>query len=291
MDDTPFSVLDAPSILGLRPTGVEHLSDALRTAGLLDPLHATHAGRIPPPPYSPQRDPDTLLLNPAAIHDYSLRLAAAVGNVLADNKFPLVLGGDCSILIGCLLALKRQGQYGLFFLDGHADFYQPAASTTGEVADMDLAIVTGHGPELLTDIDRQKPLVQEADTVAFGFRDIDEFTRDGSQDVRATAIRTYPLEIIRAMSLTSALTLAVAGIGKNNFWIHLDADVLHDDDMPAVDYRLANGLHFEELTEVLKALMATGRVVGMDITIFNPSLDPTGDIAKRFVTCVVDGLT
>jgi hypothetical protein len=33
--------------------------------------------------------------------------------------------------------LRRCGRYGLFFIDGHADFYQPQASTTGEVADMD----------------------------------------------------------------------------------------------------------------------------------------------------------
>jgi arginase len=29
---------------------------------------------------------------------------------------------DCSILLGCLLALKRRGRYWLLFLDGHADF-------------------------------------------------------------------------------------------------------------------------------------------------------------------------
>jgi arginase len=286
----PFTLLNAPSILGLRPTGVERLPDSLHAAGLQTQLNATDSGRIPPPPYSSQRDPDTLLLNPYSLHDYSLQLAAAVGNILSEDKFPIVLGGDCSILIGCLLALKRRGRYGLFFLDGHADFYQPAASSSGEAADMDLAIVTGRGPDLLANIDKQRPLVLDEDIVAFGFRDAEEFTRDGSQDVRDTAIHSYPLETIRELGLADVISLALEDISEHSLWIHLDADVLHDDDMPAVDYRLPDGLRFTELQEVLKAAMSTGRVAGMDITIFNPMLDPTGNIAKNFVQCVVEGI-
>lgn len=285
-----FSILDAPSILGLRPTGVEQLPDALRAAGLLTRLSAADSGCIPPPPYSPHRDPDTLLLNPYSLHDYSLQLAAGVGNILSDGKFPIVLGGDCSILIGCLLALKRRGQYGLLFLDGHADFYQPEASPTGEAADMDLALVTGRGPEVITNIDHQKPLMQDKHAVAFGFRDAEEFTRYHSQDVRDTAIHPYPLKIVQRLGVKAAIAAALNHLNGCEFWIHLDADVLHDEDMPAVDYRLPDGLRLAELQDVLRAAMGTGRVVGMDITIFNPSLDPTGDIAKNFVECVVAGL-
>jgi hypothetical protein len=41
-----ITVIDAPSILGLRPTGVELLPDALVRAGLLTRLHARHAERV-----------------------------------------------------------------------------------------------------------------------------------------------------------------------------------------------------------------------------------------------------
>jgi arginase len=52
-----FAVIDAPSVLGLKPTGVEHLPEALKTAGLLAGLNAEYAGRVEPPPYNPRRDP------------------------------------------------------------------------------------------------------------------------------------------------------------------------------------------------------------------------------------------
>jgi arginase len=78
---------------------------------------------------------------------------------LDRGEFPLILGGDCSILLGATLALKRRGRFGLLFIDGHADFYQPAANPNGEAASMDLAFVTGYGPSPLTDLEGRGPLV------------------------------------------------------------------------------------------------------------------------------------
>src|SRR5690606_17890601 len=161
----------APSVLGLRPTGVQDLPRALLDAGLPDRLRAADGGRIDAPPYNPQRDPDTGVLNPYGIARYSVDLAGAVGGVLDRGGFPVVLGGDCSILLGTLLALRRRGRYGLWFIDGHTDFYQPSAEPNGEVASMDLALVTGRGPRVLTDLEGLGPLVRDEDVVAFGFRD------------------------------------------------------------------------------------------------------------------------
>jgi arginase len=39
-------------------------------------------------------------LNPIGLHDYSLRLADAVGAVLDRGEFAIVLGGDCSSCSG-----------------------------------------------------------------------------------------------------------------------------------------------------------------------------------------------
>jgi arginase len=109
-------------VLGLFPKGVETLPDALLAAGLGERLEAGRAGRLEPPPYDDRRDPKTMLLNPRGIAGYSVALADAVGRTIDAGEFPVVLGGDCSIVLGCLLALRRRGRYGLLFLDGHADF-------------------------------------------------------------------------------------------------------------------------------------------------------------------------
>ena len=91
----------------------------------------------------------------------------------------------CSILLGSTLALRRRGRYGLLFIDGHADFYQPEANPNGEAASMDLALATGRGPDVLTNLEGRKPLVVDEDVVAFGFRDTDEQMAYGIQPIPA----------------------------------------------------------------------------------------------------------
>jgi arginase len=288
-----FAILDAPSILGLRPSGVESLPEALQAAGLQKGLEAEYAGEVTALEYSPIRDKETLCLNPEGIRQYSKQLANAMTNVLRAKRFPIVLGGDCSIVIGNVLALRRMGRYGLFFIDGHADFYQPEASQTGEVADMDLAIVSGRGPAVLADIEDLKPLVRDEDIVLFGHRDGEQAKSYGSQDVNDTDIHIFNLETVQKIGIKSASSQAIDKLMNSKlegFWIHLDADVLNDKIMPAVEYRLPGGLKWEDISELLRILIASGKAVGMDITVFNPKLDPDGSIARRLVSTLVAGL-
>jgi arginase len=295
LSNSRFLVIDAPSILGLKPTGVEKLPEALKAAGLLEALDAQCVDRIQPlEPYSPVRDEFTRLLNGNAIRAFSLRLAKSMAEIVRRDNFIIVLGGDCSIIIGTLLALRRLGRYGLFFIDGHADFYQPEASVSGEVADMDLAIISGRGPDILTNINELKPYVKDEDIVIFGYRDAEQAASYESQDVTDTNIHVYDLSRVNELGITTASSLAMRKLlenGIDGFWIHLDADVLDDSIMPAVDYRLEGGLSFTEMSDLLRILCSSGKAVGMSISIFNPSFDSDGSIAKKFVSSIVKGLS
>src|SRR2546423_13953231 len=151
MSDAPaaagrFAVVHAPSGLGLRARGVEGLGDALLKHGLVQALRGRIATTVAPPAAPGVRDPSSGVLNGPEVAAYAVALADAVGKVLDVGDVPLVLGGDCSVLLGGALALRRRGGIGLLFLDGHADFYQPSAEPSGEAASMDLALITGRGP-------------------------------------------------------------------------------------------------------------------------------------------------
>ncbi|KUO05640.1 arginase family protein [Streptomyces caeruleatus] len=307
-----LAIIEAPSVLGLRPSWVQELPTALLDAGLPAGLDAIRAGRVEPPVYDPTRDADTQVLNPHGIVDYSARLADAVGDVLDAGRFPVVLGGDCSILLGNLLALRRRGQHPrLLFLDGHTDFYQPSAEPYGEAASMDLALATGRGPRLLADLEGRGPLVRDEDVVALGFRDTDESEQAGMQPL-PPGLHTLDLDGVRASGAATAARRAVdrltagtrtagtrtggtgtaTGTGNGaGFWVHLDVDVLDDAIMPAVDYRLPGGLSWEELETVLRTALGDPGAVGLDVTIFNPRLDPAGTIAGRLAECLRRGLS
>ncbi len=293
MANSRFTIIEAPSVLGLFPKGVETLPDALLGAGLAGRLNARRAGRVEPPPYDDRRDPETLLLNSQGIKDYSIKLANAVTPVLEAGEFPIVLGGDCSIMLGCLLALKRRDRYGLLFLDGHADFYQPEAEPNGEVASMELALATGRGPAVVADLEGQCPLVRDEDVIAIGRRDSEEANEHGSQRIEDTAIKVIDLAEVRAHGVDAAADRAIGHLSRSElsgFWMHLDADVLDDAIMPAVDYRMPDGLSWDELATILRVVVASGRAIGLDVTIFNPKLDTDGSIAKVFADAVARGI-
>lgn len=281
----PAAVIEAPSILGLRPTGVQNLPEALIRAGLLGRLQARHAGRVTAPAYSAERDPETGFLNARAIAGYSRKLAESVGRVLDRGEFALVLGGDCSILLGAMLALDRRGPHGLLFIDGHMDFYQSEANVNGEAASSELALATGRGPALLTTYDGRCPLIRDEDVVAFGFRDEREAETYGSQPL-PKEMKALSFAGVRRMGAAAAARDAVAhvsGQGTREFWIHFDADALDDEVMPAVDYRLPGGLAWSEMETVLGAALAHPKAAGMEVTIFNPTLDRGGEILAAFL--------
>jgi arginase len=292
-----YAILEAPSCLGLRPTGVEDASTALLDIGLGRRLGARYAGRVDAPPYSTVRDPLTRIRNAQGIASYALSLADAVQSVVARGECPVVLGGDCSVLLGDLLALRRWGRYGALFLDGHCDYWTPESEPHGEAASMDLALVTGRGPALLTDLEGRRPLVRMDDVIGFGMRDdqldSDYLARDGGVPIPAE-LTLLTLAEIRASGFARAIARVAAFLARADVagcWVHLDVDVLDDAIMPAVDYRMpGGGLRWDELVACLATVITSGRMTGIEITIYNPQLDTTRSAGRDLVDALIEGL-
>src|ERR1700733_1725688 len=264
-----LQIIEVPSPLGLRPSGLEHAPDALRSAGLHERLGCPNVVRIEAPSYSDVRDPATEILNPRGIAAVARDTADAVSAALDSHEFPILLGGDCSIVLGPLLALRRRGRYGLAFLDGHADFQPPSDEPNGEVASLDLAVATGRGPELLTNLDGLRPLVRDEDVALVGYRVLDDNDHFLGEHIRSTAITVVDLSELRETGTGRALDKALATVTKpdlQGFWVHLDVDVLDDALMPAVDYRHPGGMTWQEAAQVLGGLLASDRARGLEVT-------------------------
>jgi arginase len=285
MPNRHHAIIEAPSSLGLRSDGVERLPAQLLGFGLAERIDARIAERLPAPKKNRRIDPETQVLNAQEIADWTARLANAVGSVLDIGDFPIVLGGDCTILLGSMLALRRRGRFGLLFIDGNADFFHPEAEPFGEAASMDLAFVTGHGPVLLTDLEGLGPLVRPDDAIAFAFRDHEDQAESGSQPLPA-ALRAIDLPLVRRLGIEAAARAAVDHLDRpalDGFFIHLDADVLDQAIMPAVDYLYPDGLSWEELATLLRIALTSGKAVGLEVTIYNPDLDTDGRAGRGLV--------
>jgi arginase len=288
-------ILESPSNLGLREPspgrepGVRKLPAWLKAYGFHQRIRPAKTIPLTPPPYTMDLDETARVRNADAIVRFAAEQAAALQKLLnnrlappAPALFPLVLGGDCSILIGNALALKKMGRYGLFFLDGHTDFMHPSFSQTGGAAGMDLSIVTGHAHQKLADIDGQGPYIREEDVWCVGNREYDAAYVRPILDSR---IHYYDLANLRRVGVKAVVDAFIEQAQiLDGFWIHLDVDVLDNVLMPAVDSPQPDGLSYEELDVILRSLLSQPKAAGLELTILDPDLDPDG----RYTTAFVD---
>jgi arginase len=202
-------------------------------------------------------------------------------------------------MLGCLLGARRAGGRGVVHIDGHSDSFHPGNYDTkarlGSAAGMDLALATGRGEEILTRWPGiEGPLVSDEDTVQAGERDAEDADYDQYYgDIVQTAITRLTIQEIQRDGLdrTAARILArLAARGLDRVWLHVDLDVLDEKVMDAVDSPGTPGLDFAQLSTLLRALIGSGRVVGLDTCIYDPDLDPRHRFAKPIVNCLADSL-
>jgi arginase len=278
--------------LGLRPGGVEDLGAALLDLGLARRLDAQVRGRIDAPAFDDRIDPSVGARNVGAVAELASRQADGVAEILRTSSFPVVLGGDDSVLFGCGLALRRLGPAGLVLVDGHTDFWDPRKGS-GELSDSDLWLATGRGTSPLADLEGRGALFEDRACVVYGHRDREQQLAGESDDVYRTAMLVRNLGELRAAGMRTCAEHAIAFLaasGAERTWLHLDADCLADDVMPAVDWRQPGGLQPEEVVELTRPLVAGGHVVGLDVTIYNPRLDSPDHAAGRVLVDVLEAV-
>ena len=276
--------------------GVARAPTALRHAGLVDALGRVGRavrddGDVDLRQPSPVRDPDTHVIGLSALVEMIERVRGAVTDSLERGAFPLVLGGDCPILLGCLGAVASGGTAPrVLFVDGHEDAWPPEHSTTGEAADMEFGWLIGrYTSSLPAELRRAITVVQPSDVIILGARDADELA-----DAEVESIEGV-VRVVRPDAITHAPD-AVAGdvataLGRRGpWWLHVDLDVLSTESLRAIDYPQAGGLDWTTLTTLTRRLLTSPHVIGWDVTIYNPDLDPGGAEAKRIVRYLTETL-
>jgi arginase len=283
---TRWVLVGAPLDCSGTDRGEARAPGALRDAGLAERTGTRDAGDVYATVDDPNRDARTGVVGFEQIRRASSEIDSAVAAVLDEGGKPLVVGGDCTVLVGALTAAKeRLGRVGLVFVDGHLDYFGGETSPSGEAADMDLAFVTGNGPEGLVDLASPPPIAEPGDVVVMGHR---ADTEEG--DPRETALVDERIQLVEAPAIKRGdperLGRYVAErleAQAGRFWLHFDVDVFDQEEMPAVTYPLPDGLGWEHAEELLRPLVGSRRLVGLSVADFVPDKDPDGRYARRLV--------
>jgi arginase len=277
----------SPALLGVpldcsgEGRGEEHAPEALRAAGLLKRLGARDAGTVEAARIrDTRRDPATGVIGAADVRRASAAIAASVRGVLERSERPILVGGDCTLLLGVFGAVPPGT--GLWFVDGHADFHDGELSPTGEAADMELSILTGHGPQGL--LDGREPPLDPGAVVLVGHRPDELGEEVAAENARLDpAIEAHTSAEVRERGPLTLAAAAAARLAGTTAWLHVDLDVLDESALPAVSYPQPQGIDWAELAQLVAPLAAATNLIGISIADFNPDRDPDGTHAQRVV--------
>ncbi|MBS1678461.1 MAG: arginase family protein [Actinobacteria bacterium] len=273
-----------------RSGGTELAPATLRELGLPEALGARDEGDLAVRIRGEERDPSTGIVASADVLACTTTIRAAVAAALAAEERPFLIGGCCAELPGALAGARDVlgAPLGLAHVDGHLDLYDGDTSTTGEAADMPIAVALGIGPAAWVEAAGGTTTIPER-TALVGFRDRVESIADGMRQpedlVRPPLL--YGAEELRRQGITvAAAELAARLDAAGPFWLHLDVDVLDEAVFPATDYLQPDGLDWEELAAVLAPLAAADQLVGASLACYNPDKDPGLECGRRLVAAL-----
>lgn len=279
---TPWELSGVPYTSAKQAGGIGRAIDVLRSAGLaeaLGGLGVSDAGDLDLEPPSGERGASGLL-NEAALGRLVSATRERVAEAHSRGRRPLLVGGDCPVLLGALAALGSDP--GLVMIDGHEDAWPPALSPTGEASDSELGIALGLVAEYLPPpLDELVPLASPGAVALLGPRDGAEIAAGGVRSIRDDiAFFRDGGEIDLA---NEPVASALAAIDAPAFWLHVDLDVLSAGPLAAVDYPQPGGLDWDQLDRLAQAAAADRRCRGASIVIYNPDLDPGGGGARDVI--------
>jgi arginase len=278
-----------------RALGQAAAPSRLREAGLSPSLPgARTASDIVVSEPDPTRGRLAGFVNERALLEMVEAVYARVRAALEAGRFPLIYGGDCSVLLGAVPALRDVcGSAALLFVDGHEDATTMEQSTTGEAANMEIALLLGmtgqHAPQQMRS---RLPALRPETIAMLGQRDANYRSEIGVASI-ADRVRLHSAgELRRDPTQLAAQSAALVAGRASGWWLHVDLDVLDGEQFRACgaagDPSMPQGLTWAELTQITRTALRTDGCRGWSIGVYNPDLDPDGREAKRIVAYLAE---
>jgi arginase len=199
-------------------------------------------------------------------------LAGLVAEARADQRFPIVLGGDHSIALGSVAASARDRNLGVIWIDAHGDFNTADTSPSGNIHGMPLAASCGIGDPRLVNMVYPGRKVDPKHVAIVGARDLDEGER---ALLRAHGVSVFTMQQIdrKGMGEIVSEALEVVTDGTDGVLASLDLDALDPRESPGVGTPVAGGINYREAHLTMELLAEAGCLVALDLVEVNPILD------------------
>ena len=290
-----IALIGAASSAGAFSAGSEKAPAALRAAGLVEKLQSigyevTDLGDCAPQLFADDDEHRRARNLPAIVKSLN-ELKPRAEMAVKSGALVVVLGGDCTQIVALLTGARRYyKQVGLLWFDRHADLNTPASTPSGRLDGMVLATIHGRGSAELVRFWSEPPLVREPDTLIYGLVDVDPaevdvLTRSPMRHVYAADIQ------LKGATAAAQLALSQMHADTRDFIVHVDLDIIAQEEFSATNVPGSGGLSFAEVQASLNEFVKSKNLLGLDVAQYNPDRDPDGSGAKKVVELLAGALS
>ena len=287
------ALIGAPTDIGAGHRGASMGPEALRVAGIVQALRGRgldvlDTGNLSGP-LNPWLGPVDGYRHLEEVVAWNRATMDAVGAALASGRLPILLGGDHSLGLGSITAVARhcreQGRnLRVLWLDAHADVNTSELTPSGNVHGMPVACLCGIGPQALTHLSGQSPMLAPDQIRQIGVRSVDEGER---RLVREVGLDIYDMRYIDEIGIRQVMTQALYGVDEStHLHVSFDVDFLDPSIAPGVGTTVPGGPNYREAQLVMEMIADTGRLGSLDIVELNPAFDLHNTTAQLAVDLV-----
>jgi arginase len=290
-----IALIGAPSSAAAFSAGSEKAPAALRAAGLTEKLQSVGYEVVDYGDCAPRLFADdeehrrarNLPAIVAGLNDLKTRAELAV----KSGALVLILGGDCAQIIGLLTGARRYYKHvNLLWFDRDADLNTPASTPSGRIDGMVVAHIIGKGAPELVRFWSDAPLVREPDVTLFGIERLDP---PEQEFLAKSPMRHIDAADIQSKGASKAAHDALTQVHADarEFVLHLDTDVISQEDFPAVNMPGSGGMRFDDVRAAFIEFAKHKNLLGLDVAQYNPDKDADGSGANKLVDLLVEALS
>lgn len=285
----PITLIGAPTDVGASVLGASIGPDALRVAGLAQALRARGLAVLDHGnlhgPGNPEQAPVDGFRHLMEVTTWNQAVFAAVRDVLAAGRLPLLMGGDHCLAIGSISAVaqhcRQQGKrLKVLWFDAHADANTLVTSPSGNMHGMPVACLLGHGPHGLTQLGDATAL-EPGQISLIGVRSVDAAEK---RFVNALGIEVYDMRYIDEVGARSVMQQALHGVDADtHLHVSFDMDCLDPAIAPGVSTAVPGGPTYRETQLFMEMLADCGALGSLDLMELNPARDIRNQTAELAV--------
>jgi arginase len=290
----PVTLIGAPTDIGAGHRGGSMGPEALRVAGLPAALTlmgygVKDRGNLSGPG-NPVARPVEGYRHLHETADWCVAVRDACFSALQSGSVPILMGGDHSLAIGSIAAAAHHCAnedipLSVLWLDAHADFNTPETSPSGNIHGMPVAVVSGCGPDLLTRIGQNQPMLDPAHITQLGIRSVDAVEKRMVVD---SGLEVHDMRRIDERGMRRTMEDILGRITERGGHLHVsfDVDFLDPSIAPGVGTTVKGGPNYREAQLCMEMIYEAGLMKSLDIMELNPAFDDRNQSAELVVDLV-----